>query len=174
MKAALRIEPPAEGEAGFDRTALAGANVNPRTLLATDYLNHFNEVVMLIDMLTSMPECIHDLEDWEEMSYWEHFAVSGLRYAPVAIEAYGHAPRDVRARFDEAVEALNAATRTAILACRAALQEGETDALYHVCKACSRRLTLLIEAAGAIINGQPPRPRLDEHPQDAVDALFPG
>jgi hypothetical protein len=38
--------------------ALANANINPRTRLATDYLNHFNEAIMLLYMLSSAPECV--------------------------------------------------------------------------------------------------------------------
>ena len=30
--------------------------VHPVTGLATDYLNHYNEIVMLLDLVPSMPE----------------------------------------------------------------------------------------------------------------------
>ena len=36
------------------------ANINDQTLLATDYLNHFNEIVMILDMLPDMPELIDE------------------------------------------------------------------------------------------------------------------
>ena len=39
---------------------LRAANINPRTGLATDYLNHFNEAIMLLEMITDMPECAED------------------------------------------------------------------------------------------------------------------
>jgi len=35
-------------ECGFSRESLVAANINPATGLATDYLNHFNEITMLI------------------------------------------------------------------------------------------------------------------------------
>ena len=38
------------------RERIRGTNVNPRTLLATDYLNHFNEVLMLIELVPDDPE----------------------------------------------------------------------------------------------------------------------
>ena len=41
----------------FDSARLAAANINPRTGLASDYLNHFNEAVMLLDLLQQAPEC---------------------------------------------------------------------------------------------------------------------
>jgi hypothetical protein len=36
------------------------ANINDQPLLATDYLNHFNEIVMILDMLPDMPELIDE------------------------------------------------------------------------------------------------------------------
>jgi len=39
---------------------LADANINPTTGFAIDYLNHFSEAVMLLDMLASC------LEFWAE------------------------------------------------------------------------------------------------------------
>ena len=52
---------------------LEDANINPSTGLATDYLNRFNEAVMLLDMLTTCPEFRADFLSWEPMSYREHF-----------------------------------------------------------------------------------------------------
>ena len=43
---------------------LTAANINPRTGLATDYLNHFNEAIMLLDMIPDMPECAEDFLTW--------------------------------------------------------------------------------------------------------------
>ena len=34
---------------------LSDANIHPETGLATDYLNRFNEAVMLLDMLGELP-----------------------------------------------------------------------------------------------------------------------
>src|SRR6516225_7897250 len=44
---------------------LRAANINPRTGLATDYLNHFNQAVMLLDMIPDMPECAEDFLQWQ-------------------------------------------------------------------------------------------------------------
>ena len=44
-------------ETAIDAERLAAANINPKTRLASDYLNHFNEAIMLLDLLPSMPEC---------------------------------------------------------------------------------------------------------------------
>ena len=39
---------------------LKAANINPRTGLATDYLNHFNEAIMLLEMIPDIPESAED------------------------------------------------------------------------------------------------------------------
>ncbi|MDP3655070.1 MAG: hypothetical protein Q8R67_25705, partial [Rhodoferax sp.] len=48
----------APGKASGDDAAraalLRAANINPRTGLATDYLNHFNEAIMLLEMVPDM------------------------------------------------------------------------------------------------------------------------
>ena len=36
------------------------SNIDETTLLATDYLNHFNEIVMLLEMVPEMPEMLDD------------------------------------------------------------------------------------------------------------------
>ena len=58
---------------------LADANINPATGLATDYLNHFNEAIMLLEMLSSCPECRDDFLGWRPMSYREHFEASRFK-----------------------------------------------------------------------------------------------
>ena len=64
---------------GQRRRRLADANINPATGLATDYLNHFNEAIMLLEMLSSCPECRDDFLGWRPMSYREHFAASRFK-----------------------------------------------------------------------------------------------
>jgi hypothetical protein len=49
--------PPADTRPAFEPAQLVGANINPTTWLATDYLNHFNEAIMLLEMLPCAPEC---------------------------------------------------------------------------------------------------------------------
>ena len=57
------------------------ANINPRTGLATDYLNHFNEAIMLLEMIPDMPECAEDFLLWYPLSYREHFTASQFQGA---------------------------------------------------------------------------------------------
>src|ERR1041385_4356145 len=72
----------------IDAARLAAANINPKTGLATDYLNHFNEAIMLLDLLPETPECIVELIGWEPLSYAAHFAASHFKDKDLAIAAY--------------------------------------------------------------------------------------
>src|SRR6201996_4531897 len=85
---------------------LRAANINPRTGLATDYLNHFNEAVMLLEMIPDMPECAEDFLGWKPLSYAEHFTASNFKARDLAIEAYDPADRRIRAEFDSITTAI--------------------------------------------------------------------
>src|ERR1700723_4758993 len=80
--------------------ALRAANINPRTGLATDYLNHFNEAIMLLEMIPDMPECADDFLGWQPLSYREHFTASNFGARDLAIEAYDSADARIRSEFD--------------------------------------------------------------------------
>jgi hypothetical protein len=67
---------------------LRAANINPRTGLATDYLNHFNEAIMLLEMVPDMPECAEDFMGWQPLTYAEHFTASNFKARDLAIAAY--------------------------------------------------------------------------------------
>src|ERR1700675_1263678 len=79
--------------------ALQAANINPRTGLATDYLNHFNEAIMLLDMVPDTPECAEDFLGWQPLSCRAHFPASHFRARDLAIEAYESADERIRAEF---------------------------------------------------------------------------
>src|ERR1700759_4893967 len=79
---------------------LRAANINPRTGLATDYLNHFNEAIMLLEMIPDMPDCAEDFLSWRPLSYREHFAASNFKARDLAIAAYDSADPAIRAEFD--------------------------------------------------------------------------
>ncbi len=70
----------AEGSSQTDPAARLKAlvldtNVNDDTYLATDYLNHFNEIVMLLEMIPDMPDILEDAKEWRPKSYDQHFLV---------------------------------------------------------------------------------------------------
>jgi hypothetical protein len=144
-------------------------NVNPRTGLSTDYLNHFTEAVMVLEMITTMPECVDDLIAWQPKSYCEHFATSRFGDRDAVIAAYRAADPAVRDALEAAAETLNAVlgkTRSVVVAYRAT-PEAEMLALRAVAW-----LKPLIARTAAVINGTATGPldRLDG--QAAIDAMF--
>lgn len=86
---------------------LAPANIDPASFLATDYLNHFNELLMMLEMLPDMPDMLEDLEDWAPKSYPDHFRESGFTDKNLAIEAYENAPSAYKKQFDATVAGLD-------------------------------------------------------------------
>lgn len=76
------------------------ANVNPRTGLATDYLNLFNEAIMLFEMAFDMPDMLEELAAWKRRSYVEHFRASGFQKSETVVAAYEAADPHLRRRFD--------------------------------------------------------------------------
>ena len=103
---------PRTGESKTKRSRATGkANfVSLCTGLATDYLNHFNEAIMLLEMVPDMPECAEDFLTWTPLSYAEHFGASNFKARDLAIEAYEIADPNLRANFDHLT-----ATMTSIL-----------------------------------------------------------
>src|SRR5438445_10403460 len=85
---------------GARAALLRAANINPRTGLATDYLNHFNEAIMLLEMIPDMPECAEDFLAWIPLSYAEHFWASNFKARDLAIDAYESTDTKIRAEFD--------------------------------------------------------------------------
>src|SRR6267154_1654402 len=101
------LTPPPTGPVDEARVArLRAANINPRTGLATDYLNHFNEAIMLLEMIPDMPDCAEDFLTWQPLSYREHFAASNFRARELAIAAYDSADPAIRGEFDGITSAM--------------------------------------------------------------------
>ena len=63
------------------KVRLADANINPTTGLATDYLNHFSEAVMLLDMLAS---CLEFWAEFLTVGYRQHFRASQFKARDLA------------------------------------------------------------------------------------------
>ncbi len=88
----------------FNEQDLLAANVNPSTGLATDYLNLFNEAIMLFEMGLDMPDMVEELAEWKKRGYVEHFEKSGFELKEVVVSAYLYAPPTVRRDFDACTE----------------------------------------------------------------------
>jgi hypothetical protein len=140
--------------AGLDQSAraamLRAANINPRTGLATDYLNHFNEAVMLLEMIPDIPECAEDFLAWTPLSYAEHFWASNFKARDLAIEAYESADAHVRAEFDK----LTSSMTSILTAVGSAMREARLDKTRAtLAEQATGWVKPLVMQAGGIING---------------------
>ncbi|WQG99403.1 hypothetical protein SR870_22490 [Rhodopseudomonas palustris] len=130
---------------------LGAANINPRTGLATDYLNHFNEAVMLLEMIPDMPECSEDFLSWQPLSYAEHFKASNFKARDLAIEAYETADPGIRSDFDDIVTNMTRILTAVGDAMRAAQQDATRARLAEEAVGWIKPM---IGRAGGVINGQ--------------------
>lgn len=130
---------------------LRAANINPRTGLATDYLNHFNEAIMLLEMIPDMPECAEDFLGWHPLSYCEHFTASNFKARELAIEAYDASDAGIRAEFDGITSAMTSILTAVAAAMREARQDKTRATLAEQATAWVKPLVML---AGGIINGR--------------------
>jgi hypothetical protein len=166
---------------GHFRSHVPGTNINEATLIASDYLNHFHELVMLLEAVSSDPDGFaDDLLSWRPLTYEEHFSESGFRDKNLAVAAYRRAPPRIRARFDEAVARLHGEALTLVAEVAAALGDSHKHVgqLNKTCAHAAQRLRVLIDEANAIANGEtlPERKESDTlgdvGGQAAIDALF--
>jgi hypothetical protein len=141
---------PTGPEAEARAAVLRAANINPRTGLATDYLNHFNEAIMLLEMVPDMPECAEDFLTWTPLSYCEHFMASNFKARDLAIEAYEAADAAIRAEFDNITSSMTSILTAVGKAMREAQQDNTRSTLAGQAIGWVKPLVAL---AGGIING---------------------
>jgi hypothetical protein len=165
----------AREELALSRHRLITANIHPETKLATDYLNHFNEVVMLIDMLPSMPECAPDVVAWLPRSYVDHFHMSQFKERELAVQAYATADPDRLIAFERTIRGID----RAIADIQTLISIGSMSALPLpiISDLSEMRLKPLLVHAMGLINGAPVTDHDNdmEDPSDAqsaVDAVF--
>jgi len=147
-----------------DPSLLKAANINPNTGLATDYLNHYNEIAMMIATLGDMPEMQESILEWRPVGYAAHFRMTGFRDRDLAVAAYESVPPDVKARFFAARREVE----LAILDVQD-LMEAAPEASARLA-ARAPEIFAAIARLGGVINGG------EVHLADAqsgVDSLFP-
>ena len=142
-------------------------NINPVTGLSTDYLNHFTEAMMALEMAGAMPECLDDLRHWRPKTYSEHFAASRFSNRNAVIRAYQASDPELRAALEAASRRLNAilaAARDAVVHDRVA----NADTLM---RRALNDLRPLIARIAALINGCSSTSERASA-QAAIDAIF--
>jgi hypothetical protein len=159
---------PAASVSSSATSGRGGPNINPSTGLSTDYLNHFTEVLMMLEMVGAMPECLDDLRAWNLKTYPEHFAASRFSNREAIIAAYQSADPAVRMALDEASDVLNTMVRRTRELVLRHIGTAEVEAIV---RRALDKLRPLIARTAALINGtafEPDRPG----PQASVDAIF--
>jgi hypothetical protein len=130
---------------------LTAANINPRTGLATDYLNHFNEAIMLLELIPDMPDCYELFLEWEPLSYAEHFIKSNFKARDLAIASYNSAAPQLRAELDRAVDTMTLILTAVGDAMRKVHQDSTRATLAEQ---ASDWIKPLLVVAGGLINGK--------------------
>lgn len=130
-----------------------GTNVNDRTLLATDYLNHVNEIIMLLELVPDAPECLEDCRAWRPMSYTEHFEASSIADRDLAIEAYAFSPPEFRGNFDRLTAEMHRVIAGALARVEAASAQGDEERVRRVIEMSVSALKTMVDHASSTIHG---------------------
>jgi len=131
-----------------------GTNVNDRTLLATDYLNHVNEIIMLMELVPDAPECLEDCRAWQPMSYTEHFKASSIADRDLAIEAYPFSPPEFRGTFDRLIREMHRVIAGALAGLEGATAQGDEERARRVVELAVRALKIMVDLASSTIHGE--------------------
>lgn len=150
------------------RRLVEGTTINGTTLLSTDYLNHFNEIVMLLELAVDMPDVLEEMDEWRPKSYAQHFLDSGFSHRDLAVAAYEHAPLEFREPFDRTIATIEAMVAESLPRARALLAYDAPESPRHDVLGMTHQLRALIERASAIVNGE----RVSEAESTAHDRVM--
>jgi hypothetical protein len=152
------------------RLRRAEALVNPASGLANDYLNLFNEIVMLIEQLPMVPELFDDIQRWRPISYRDYFLQSVLPGRGSALDAYDRLDSRFRRDFEAVVAELDTRATGAVAAVRKQFKAQGDDDLSTLTALCERagisiresleKATMLVNH-GEIVSGDAVQKRTD-------------
>lgn len=136
------------------RARRAEALVNPASGLANDYLNLFNEIVMLVESLPTMPDLFEDIQRWRPTSYRDYFRHSILPGRGSAIETYDRLDARFRREFEAVVEELDRRSTGAVAAVRRQykMQDDDPQALAQICERAGASIREVLEKATMLVN----------------------
>lgn len=121
--------------------------------LTTDYLNHFGELVMLLEMAFDQPEAMDDIREWRPRSYLEHIGAMRSATGDIYRHGYAHVDPERRALLQETAANANRLGSAIVAAlCDPMTRKERAEGILHlgcgVMHAHIRRLS-------AIISGKP-------------------
>jgi hypothetical protein len=172
----------AEGGSGVEAAGTDGSLeeraaclVNPASGIANDYLNHFNEILLLIENLpTLLPEMLDELLEWRPVTYREYFAKSQLPGSARALQIYEGLDENFRRDFESIIDGINAMAMASIDVIRAHRSpEGEIDPsrVSDFCENASCAIRSALNRASDLVNNG--RSDVTETPQGMADRLIP-
>jgi hypothetical protein len=140
-----------------------------KTGLSTDYLNHYSEILMLIEMASFDESIVAEIGAWQPIGYRDYFLKSPLRRAASAIEAYDQLAEEQRVAFEQIIEALDKLAQAAILALQPPCHPRNVVLIGEVIGPAIRRQ---IDRAAAFLNsGHAASPDKDDT-QAMIDRLI--
>jgi len=135
------------------RERAVGTNVNEQTLLATDYLNHFNELVMTMEMLADMPELFEEVQAWAPKPYKDHFRDSTIADKELAVEAFDHAPPKFKEPFEQNIDKINVLVGKSVARLEHDIATGDMDLVRSNASTVSQLIQRLLDMCSANIHG---------------------
>ena len=154
--------------------ARAAALVNPESGIANDYLNHFNEILLLIENLpVLLPEMIEDIMRWKPVGYIEYFTKSPLPGSAEALKIYDSLDKSFRDDFESMIELLNTIVVSSIeVVFKYRLPDGSIDpeAIGEICEQYSAVLRAVLDRLADLVNHGSAPPL--ERPQNMADRLL--
>lgn len=128
------------------------SGVNPATGLASDYLNHFYEPLLLLEHVGDDPDLLDDLAAWSPNSYIGHFGQSGRSDLHSVLAAYRNAQPVVRRRLDNIASEAGQATATALQGLVHTARDGGN--ISKVAQSLAQMLRRYIHMLDSIIHGR--------------------
>jgi len=129
--------------------------VNPVSGLANDYLNLFNELVMILEQIPQMPELLDDLCAWRPISYQEYFRKSNLPGRHSALAAYEQLSPSFRRRFETFVAELDVIALASVASVRLHFRNGAPQDMERVTNTCMRageKMRIILIRASRLVN----------------------
>jgi hypothetical protein len=152
----------------------ANALCNPNSGIANDYLNHFNEILLLIENLPALlPEMVEEVLAWKPVSYRDYFTRSNLPGKEEALEIYDALDPDFRKDFENMVELLDTiVVRSIAIVAENQRPDGtiDADAIEDVCQELSADMRTVLNRAADLVNHGYAPPL--ESPQQMADRIL--
>ncbi len=148
--------------------------VSPNSGIANDYLNHFNEILLLIENLpVLLPEMLDELMAWKPIGYREYFEHSALPGGKQAVEIYDNLDEAFRRDFESMIELLDQVVLRSIdLVVEHRAPDGTLDpaGIEDICEQLAADMRVVLDRAADLVNFGHAPPL--ERPQEMADRIL--